>query len=56
LGASLRLYESLGTHPETQLLFENIIRYTASADFNPEASVADEQFMKLLKDQIIIQS
>jgi beta-galactosidase len=51
MAASLRLYESMGTHPETQYLFENIVHYAASDEFVPRANVSAEQFSKLILSQ-----
>ncbi|MCL2299891.1 MAG: hypothetical protein FWC27_07065 [Firmicutes bacterium] len=49
--ASLRLYETLGTHPESQRLFESILRYTASDAFDPKPRVSAEEFRGLLREQ-----
>lgn len=55
LGVSLRLYESLGTHPESQRLFENIISYATSNECQPEAAITADQFDKLIREQANIQ-
>lgn len=55
IGAALRIYETLGTHPESQRLFENIIRYATSPNCSPEASVTAQQFDALIREQANIQ-
>ena len=52
---SLRLYETLGTHPESQNLFDAIVRYAASDAFDPKPRISGEEFRKLVKEQYIRQ-
>jgi len=47
LASSLRIYETLPDHPETQYLFDQMLRYVISDAFLPRAKVTIEQFAKV---------
>lgn len=49
LASSLRIYETLPHHAETQYLFDQMLRYVLSDLFLPRAKVTIEQFEKLRK-------
>jgi hypothetical protein len=51
LAAGLRIYESLGTHPESRYLLDRMLRYAAGDRFAPSASVGSEEFLKLIRNQ-----
>lgn len=47
LATTLRILETIGTRPEGQYLFDSLLRYAASDNFQPAASVSVEEFDKL---------
>lgn len=47
LASSLRIYETLPDHPETQYLFDRMLRYVISDSFLPRAKVTVDQLDKL---------
>jgi hypothetical protein len=47
LATTLRILETIGTRPEGLYLFNSLLRYAASDNFQPAASVSVEEFGKL---------